>query len=78
MKRALIIYHSKTGTTKKIGSEIARICKENYLDTKVISIVEFNKKELNNADFLFLGCWTHGHFLFNQHPDKNWIKFANQ
>ena len=43
-----------------------------------MSIDEFNINELDNADYLFLGCWTKGHFLFYQHPDRNWVKFANQ
>ena len=32
MKKAIIIYHSKTGTTKRFSSEIADICNENNVD----------------------------------------------
>jgi len=78
MNKALIIHHSKTGTTKKYGNEIAEYCLQNGIETKVVSIEEFNKKELDKVDYLFLGCWTHGHLIFNQHPDKNWVDFANQ
>ena len=77
MNKALIIHHSKSGTTKKYGIEIADFCNQNGIETKVISIDEFDKKDLNEVDFLFLGCWTHGHLIFNQHPDKYWINFAN-
>lgn len=78
MNKALIIHHSKTGTTKKYGNEIADFCSKNGIETKVISIDEFDKKDLNKVDYLFLGCWTHGHLIFNQHPDKDWVNFANQ
>lgn len=78
MKKALIIHHSKTGTTRKFGIEIADFCTQNGIETKVVSIDEFKKKDLNKVDYLFLGCWTHGHMIFNQHPDKGWVNFANQ
>jgi len=44
MNKALIIYHSKTRTTRKMGQEIAEICKESDIESKVISIEAFNKK----------------------------------
>lgn len=78
MNKALIIHHSKTGTTKKYGREIADICHQNGIKTKVISIDEFKNRDLTNVDYLFLGCWTHGHLIFNQHPDKDWVNFANK
>ena len=78
MNKALIIHHSKTGTTKKLGTEIAEFCKQKGIDTKVVSIDEFKRQDLVKVDYLFLGCWTHGHFVFNQHPDKKWVEFANQ
>jgi flavodoxin len=32
MKKAIIIYHSETDTTKRFSSEIADICNENNVD----------------------------------------------
>jgi len=78
MDKALIIHHSKTGTTKKFGTEIAEFCKQKGIKAKVVSIDEFNRQDFDKADYLFLGCWTHGYFVFNQHPDKEWVEFANQ
>ena len=78
MNKALIIHHSKTGTTRKLGTEIAEFCKQKEIEVKVVSIDEFKRQDLDKADYLFLGCWTHGYFLFNQHPDKKWVEFANQ
>ena len=78
MNKALIIHHSKTGTTKKFGTEIAEFCKQKGIDTKMISIDEFKRQDLLKVDYLFLGCWTCGHFVFHQHPDTKWVEFANQ
>jgi flavodoxin len=78
MNKALIIYHSKTGTTRKMGQEIAKLCTESNIESKVISIEAFNKKDLAKVDYLFLGCWTHGHLIFNQHPEKEWVEFADK
>ena len=78
MNKALIIHHSKTGTTKKFGTEIAEFCKQKGIEAKVVSIDEFNQRELMKVEYLFLGCWTQGYFVFNQQPDKKWVEFANQ
>jgi flavodoxin len=77
MNKALIIHHSKTGTTKKLGTEIAELCEQKGIEAKVVSIDEFIRQDLVKIDYLFLGCWTQGLFLFNQHPDKRWVEFAN-
>lgn len=78
MSKALIIYHSKTGTTRKLGQDIARICAELSIETKIIPIEAFNIDDLATVDYLFLGCWTHGLFIFNQHPDNEWVDFAKK
>lgn len=78
MNKALIIHHSKTGTTLKFGREIADFCKKRGINSRLISIEEFNKKDLAGVNYLFLGCWTQGHFIFNQHPDINWVQFAEK
>ncbi len=78
MTKALIIYHSKTGTTRKLGQEIAKLCKQSDIESNIIPIEAFNKKDLTKVDYLFLGCWTHGHLIFNQHPEKEWVEFADK
>ncbi len=78
MSKALIIYHSKTGTTRKLGQDIARICAELSIESKIIPIEAFNNDDLSTVDYLFLGCWTHGLFIINQHPEKEWVEFAKQ
>jgi flavodoxin len=78
MKKVLIIYHSKTGTTKSFGEEIGKICSENESEYNILSIKEFTPDALLGIDYLFLGCWTNGIFFFLQHPDKDWINFTRQ
>jgi flavodoxin len=77
MKKALIIYNSKTGITKKFGQEIENFCNQNGLKTEFVSIDEFRKEALTGIDYLFLGCWTSGLMILLQHPDQLWVKFAD-
>jgi flavodoxin len=44
MNKALIIYYSKTGTTRKMGQEIAKIYAESNIESKIIPVEAFNKK----------------------------------
>jgi len=77
MKKALIVYNSKTGITKKFGQEIESFCNQNGLKTEIASIDEFKKEALVGVDYLFLGSWTHGLMILLQHPDQLWVKFAD-
>jgi flavodoxin len=76
MKKAVIIYNSKTGITKKYAEEIGAYLKLKELEVIILSIQEFRDEILNNVDYLLLGCWTSGLMLFLQHPDKVWNDFA--
>jgi flavodoxin len=76
MKTAVIIYNSKTGTTKKYAEEIAGYLKTKGVSTKTSSIQAFQDNLLNDADFVFLGSWTNGLMFILQHPDKEWKDFA--
>jgi flavodoxin len=76
MKKALVVYCSKTGITKEFSNEIGRCCSHNGLEIKILSIDEFNNDALADVDYLFLGCWTHGLMILFQHPDKPWVNFA--
>ena len=76
MKTAVILYHSKTGTTKQYAEEISKYLKSKGLDTQVISIQAYSQDMLNNVDYVFFGCWTNGIMVMLQHPDKEWKDFA--
>ena len=76
MKTALIIYQSKKGTTRRFGNEIGRFLSDTGIQTKTLSIEDCEKSALASADYLFLGCWTKGWMVINQHPDNLWKKWA--
>jgi flavodoxin len=76
--KSLILYHSRTGTTRKYGEEIANFLKKNDVESNVTSIDEFKKEDLDNVSFVFLGCWTSGLMIMGQHPEKEWIDFVRQ
>ncbi len=76
MKTAVIIYHSKTGTTKKYAEEISKYLKSKGLDTQITSIQAYSEDMLNNVDYVLFGCWTNGLMVIRQHPEKIWVDFA--
>ncbi len=78
MKQALIVYQSKTGTTKKYGFAIRDFLSTIDIEAKAIPVQNFTNEDAGKADFLFLGCWTSGLFVILQHPDKKWSEFARQ
>jgi flavorubredoxin len=73
MKNALIIYQSKKGHTRRYAQEIGKFLTEKGIESRVISLEEYNTDLLQDVSHLFLGCWTSGLFLFAQHPDNAWI-----
>ena len=76
MKKAAIIVNSKTGTTRQYADEISEHLKSKGLDSQVASIQEYSEDILNDADYLFFGCWTSGLMVILQHPEKIWVDFA--
>ncbi len=78
MKSGLVIYHSKTGITKALGWEINEFLENNNIKSRLISLTEFNESDLQNADYVFLGCWTSGLMVLLQHPEQIWIDFMKK
>ncbi len=78
MKKALIIYNSRKGTTKKLGEEIGNFLHTKNINSKVIPIYDFKEKEMNEYEYVLLGCWTSGLFVIMQHPQKDWINFTKR
>jgi flavodoxin len=76
MKRALITYCSRTGITKGLSYQIELACKQNGVETSLMSIDKFSPEALTGADYVFLGCWTHGLMIILQRPEKSWVTFA--
>jgi flavodoxin len=78
MKNAVIIYHSKTGTTKKYAQELSLVLQSKGLTTTEFSMDQYKPETVLNADIVLLGCWTSGLFFFLQKPEKVWVEFAKE
>jgi flavodoxin len=78
MKKALLVYRSKTGTTFRFAEEIKEFLETNTIESDIIDIDEFTPDALDGIDYLFLGCWTSGWMICFQHPEKVWVEFASR
>ena len=76
MAKAVIIYHSKTGITKRYADEIGKYLETKGIDVKISSIQAYKAPILDDADYVFLGCWTSGLMVILQHPEDIWGRFA--
>ncbi len=76
MARAMIVYRSHSGVTRRYGEEIAALLELKGVSATVISVGECEMAALEAADYLFLGCWTSGLFVVGQHPDEPWLAFV--
>ena len=78
MKKAIIIYNSHTGITKKYAEALESFLINKNIEVKLVSMTGYENNENLTADYLLIGCWTSGLFLFGQRPEKIWVNFAKQ
>ena len=76
MKKAVVIYLSRTGTAMKYAEEIGAYLNTKGIDAQVYSIMQYKDGVLDDADYVLLGCWTRGLMVILQHPEKKWVEFA--
>ena len=76
MKKAVVVYRSHSGVTRRYGEEIAEHLRKRGLAATVVSVGECDFASLADADYLLLGCWTSGLFVVRQHPDEPWLAFV--
>ena len=76
--KAVIIYNTKTGTTRKYALSIGEYLEENGMDVTVSSVGEYSPEMTEGADYLLLGSWTRGIFFFLQHPGRDWVEFTRE
>jgi flavodoxin len=74
--KAIVVYRSHTGVTRRYGEEIAAFLEAKGLTAHVVSVGECDISTLTGADYLLLGCWTSGLFIVRQHPDEPWLAFV--
>jgi flavodoxin len=77
MRKAVIIYSSRTGITGRYGRQIGHFISSNGIETKVHSVDGYglNKDDLD-SEIVILGCWTAGFMLLFQHPDRKWKRMT--
>lgn len=78
MKKAIIIYNSKTGNTKHFAGEINKFLKTYDIESEAVSIFDYKPELIIESDIILLGCWTSGWMVMFQHPQKVWKEFANK
>ena len=78
MTKAVVVYRSHTGVTRRYGEAIAAHLAAKGVDVGVVSVGECDIAALAGVDYLFLGCWTSGMFVIRQHPDEPWLAFARE
>jgi Flavodoxins len=76
--KALVVYHSRKGTTRKFAEKIAEKLFNKNVDVITKDIEETTNEDLKNCDILYMGSWTNGRVLFNQKPAQPWVNFAEQ
>lgn len=76
MKKAAIVYQSKTGTTRAFAEAISRFLNGRGVEAKAWSISDADLQAIADADYVLLGCWTSGLLILLQHPDEPWTTFA--
>ena len=78
MNRALILYHSRTGTTAAYSDEIAAELTGKGFETKVMPVYKAVDESFNDFDTIFIGCWTSGLLFFLQKPEKVWVDYIRR
>jgi len=76
VKKALVVYRSHSGVTRRYGEEMAAFLSGKNIATQVVSVGECSMAGLAGVDYLLLGCWTSGLFVVGQHPDEPWLAFV--
>ena len=76
MSKAIVVYRSHSGVTRRYGEEIGAYLGSKGLETTVVSVGECRMESLAAADYLLLGCWTSGLMVILQHPDQPWLAFV--
>jgi flavodoxin len=78
VKKAIVVYRSHSGVTRRYGDEIAAFLIARGVAAQVVSVGECDMATLADADYLLLGCWTSGLFVVRQHPDEPWLAFVRE
>jgi len=76
MKKAVVVYRSHSGVTRRYGEEIGAALTKRGVQVEITSVGDCDFAALAEADYLLMGCWTSGMFVILQHPDEPWRAFV--
>ncbi|HEV3227282.1 MAG TPA: flavodoxin family protein [Acidimicrobiales bacterium] len=68
--KAVVLYESMTGNTRRVAELIAASATEAGDDVALHRIVDFDFGELAVADVVYVGTWVDGLVLFGQRPGR--------
>ena len=69
--KAVVIYESLTGNTRKAAGFIGAQLERRGVDTTVASITDVPYQALAEADLVVVGSWTDGLIVFGQRPGRS-------
>jgi len=78
VKKAIVVYRSHSGVTRRYGEEIAAFLTARGIAARAASVGDCDMATLAEIDYLLLGCWTSGLFVIRQHPDEPWLAFVRE
>ncbi|MGH9136444.1 MAG: flavodoxin family protein [Acidimicrobiales bacterium] len=70
--RAVVIYESLTGNTRKASGLIAAELRKAGHECVACPIDDVDYQALHEADLVVVGGWTDGLFFFGQRPGRAW------
>ncbi|MGE0880041.1 MAG: flavodoxin family protein [Acidimicrobiia bacterium] len=68
--RAVVIYESLTGNTKKVAETIGDELRAAGAEVSVCPITAIDYQALSKAELVAVGSWTDGIFVFGQRPGR--------
>jgi hypothetical protein len=68
--KAVVIWESVTGTTRKAANLIAAGLRANGIEATVNSVTNIDHAALSAADLVIVGSWTDGLVFFGQKPGR--------
>jgi Flavodoxin domain len=68
--KAIVIYESLTGTTRKVANLMAEELEARNVSTTVCNITSVDLQALSDADIVFVGTWTDGIIVTAQKPGR--------
>jgi flavodoxin len=68
--RAVVIYESLTGNTKRAAEIVAHELNARGITTAVCPITAIDLQALSESELVIIGAWTDGMFFFGQRPGR--------